>query len=100
MNLLKRIAQDLQKDDSKFPNAPGFRGRDIYADGNLQYKAWEFCCRFWAPEIMEGLCGETVDGKSVPQQNIDSMLDQVEDLGEFTKEEWHKFFETIRVEGI
>jgi len=94
MGLLKRIAQNLQSEDENFPHPPGFRGRHIYDDqeGNgMMHRAWEFANRHFPPEILDGLCQD---------QNIQSMLAQVDDLGEFTREEWEKFFERIRVEGI
>jgi len=71
----------------------------LYDDVKLQQIAWEHA-QTWTPEILNGLTGEDVDGNTCSRQNIKCMLDQVEDLGEFTTEEWEKFFEKLRVEGI
>ena len=73
--------------------------RDIYRDEILQSKAWNHA-QTWSPEILNGLTGEDVNGKKCDLQNINNMLNQVEDLGDFTIEEWEEFFQTLRLEGI
>lgn len=73
--------------------------RDIYNDPDLQRSAWEFC-QTWPDHILDHLIGEDSQGKSCSLQNIEDMLNDVEDLGEFTTKEWILFFQIVRVEGI
>ena len=61
--------------------------------------AWNFC-QTWPEVILEGLTGETIDGKKCNEQHIQSMLNQIEDLGDFSAEEWELFFIRVRKEGI
>ena len=61
--------------------------------------AWEFCQQ-WPEVILEGLTGGSVTGKKCNEQHIQSMLNQIEDLGDFTNEEWELFFIRVRKEGI
>jgi len=74
--------------------------RDLYKDESLQYDAFGFAESNFPSFIFNSLCGEDDDGRAVAQQNIVSLLNQIEDLGKYTAEEWKLFFETIRVEGI
>jgi len=74
--------------------------RDIYGDENLQFPAWEFCSGTWSQHIIDHLTGCDSNGNPCSQQDIRSMLDQVDDLGDYSVEEWTMFFEFVRVEGI
>jgi hypothetical protein len=93
---LRRVLKEGLLGDQR--DQPG-EVRDIYDNPQTQSAAWEFC-QHWPEEILAGLCGQDAAGNSVPQQNIVSMLNHVEDLGDFTSEEWAKFFERVRVDGI
>jgi hypothetical protein len=74
--------------------------RDLYNDDDLQHKAWEFANRYFKQELLDLLTGHDADGKFVGYQNITCLLDQCENLGEFTSEEWKLFFENVREQGI
>ena len=65
---------------------------ESYDNTDLQHKAFDFAERNWSDEILHSLL-ET-------DQNIESILNRVEDLGDYTIEEWISFFEVIRKEGI
>jgi hypothetical protein len=64
-----------------------------------QQRAWEHA-QTWPDHILCHLTGETANGKKASLQHIESMLNQVEDLGPFEVQEWILFFEKLRVEGI
>jgi hypothetical protein len=64
-----------------------------------QQRAWEHA-QTWPAHILSHLTGETLEGKPASLQHIESMLNQVEDLGPFEVQEWILFFEKLRVEGI
>jgi len=76
--------------------------RDLYQEmmDGKPMDAWEFCEKNFDKEVLGGLTGYTEDGEKCSEQNIESMLNMVEDLGKYTMAEWVKFFETVRVEGI
>lgn len=74
--------------------------RDLYNNQELQESAWNFCCRYWDPDILACLTGEDIDGNKVECPSIIRMLEQIDDLGLYTIEEWKKFFEIVRAEGI
>ena len=74
--------------------------RDIYNNLGWQHEAWQFCNHHFDGNLLDLLIGEDVDGNNLTKQNIDNLLDQVEDLGTFTKEEWKLFFEKVREWGI
>lgn len=65
---------------------------ELYDNKDLQHKAFDFANRNWSDEILHFLL-ET-------EQNIESILNKVEDLGDYTMKEWISFFEVIRKEGI
>jgi len=91
---------------------PEEKVRDIYEemlDNNTSglgsrkdagWDAWERA-QLWPAHILDGLTGETVDGKKCSLQNIDDMLNQEDvDLGPYSIDEWRLFFQRVRVEGI
>jgi len=65
---------------------------ELYDNEDLQHKAFDFANRNWSDDILYSL--------SETEQNIESILNRVEDLGDYTMEEWISFFEVIRKEGI
>ena len=76
------------------------RIRDVYGDTELQGEAWEFSERYFPKGAFAGLIGMTEDGEEIPFQGIDNMLNMVNDLGEFTRDEWKLFFANVREYGI
>jgi len=72
---------------------------DLYADEKLKHKAWEFCQR-WDEDILSRLLGEDDEGNEEPMGNIRSLLNRVNDLGDYSIEEWIKFFKDLRENGI
>ena len=74
--------------------------RDIYNNEQLQHEAFTFAERNFPQHILNLLTGQDEDGNKLPQQNIKSLLNQVENMGNYTSEEWEKFFEEIRENGI
>ena len=93
---LNESAEDLARLEAE-AEAKGIR--NIYRDENLQADAWEHAQTFPA-EILDGLTGETVDGKKANLQNIESMMNNVDDYGNYTLPEWTLFFQILREEGI
>ena len=65
---------------------------ELYDNEDSQHKAFNFAERNWSDEILDFLL-ET-------EQDIESILNKVEDLGDYTMKEWISFFEVIRKEGI
>ena len=65
---------------------------EIYDNEDLQHKAFQFAERNWPEDVLYYLL-ET-------NQNIESILNRVEDLGQYTMKEWISFFEVIRKQGI
>jgi hypothetical protein len=72
---------------------------DLYTDEKLQQKAWQFCQR-WDSDILFRLLGQDDEGNEVPMGDIRSLLNKVSDLGDYSLEEWVKFFEDLRENGI
>jgi len=74
--------------------------RDIYTNEKLQYDAFKFAERYFSKDIFNLLCGQDENGNILLHQDIRSLLNQIEDFGEFTSEEWEMFFKNIRIHGI
>ena len=73
---------------------------DYYNDPKEQFKMWNFCNRHWDQDILAQILGADADGNPVKQQGIDNMLNKVEDYGDYTREEWKLFLQTVIEEGI
>lgn len=75
-------------------------GINYYNDPKEQHKMWNFCNRNWDQDILAQILGADADGNPVKQQGIDNMLNKVEDYGDYTREEWKLFLQTVIEEGI
>jgi hypothetical protein len=64
---------------------------DLY-NSELRHKAFDFAEINWSDEILHSLL-ET-------ENNIESILSGVDNLGNYSMEEWIKFFTDIRKNGI
>ena len=73
---------------------------DYYNDPKEQSRMWNFCCRNWDKDIISQILGSDADGNPVRQQGLDNMLNKVEDYGDYTREEWKLFLQTVIEEGI
>ena len=73
---------------------------DYYNDPKEQFKMWNFCNKHWDQDILAQILGADADGNPVKQQGIDNMLNKVEDYGDYTREEWKLFLQTVIEEGI
>jgi hypothetical protein len=73
---------------------------DYYNDPEEQFKMWSYCQRNWDQDILYRILGADADGNPVKQQGIDNMLSQVDDYGDYSREEWKLFLQTVIEEGI
>lgn len=65
---------------------------DLYENPKDRHKAWEFAQNNWSEEIIDTLI-ET-------ENDIESILNKVENLGNYSMGEWVQFFKKLRKEGI
>jgi hypothetical protein len=77
-----------------------FEVNNYYNDPKEQHKMWSYCNRYWDQDILAQILGADADGNPVKQQGLDNMLNKVEDYGDYTREEWKLFLQTVIEEGI
>jgi hypothetical protein len=65
---------------------------DLYDNPKERYKAWDFAQNNWSEEIIDSLL-ET-------RNDIESILNKVGDLGNYSMDEWIQFFQKVRKNGI
>lgn len=64
----------------------------IYDNPNMRSRAFDFTEMNWSEDVMYSLLETNGD--------IESILMDVDDLGDYTVEEWIEFFTKVRKEGI